>query len=298
MKKFLFAIALVSGMSLTMAAQQAAAGASQGATASAGQSQVDQSAAASAQTAHNAASARSSEAAYDYMRPVDCELAGKLDSKTAKAGDAVIAKTRQNLRAADGSVIPKGAKLVGHVADVQAHTSSEADSHLSIVFDRVEWSGGHSVPVHSVIQAVTPPVNAFASGSADGDALGGPIGGAGSRGGGGARGSGGLLGGTAGAAGSATGNVGTGLGANAGGALRTAGQTTGDLAGNAAAVSSIGVSPAASASMGAHATGVAGVMLAGDASGATAGTLSASKRNVHLDAGTQLTVAISATPSQ
>jgi hypothetical protein len=237
------------------------------------------------------------------MRPVNCELAGKLDSKTAKNGDAVVAKTKESLRTADGTAIPKGAKLVGHVTDVQAHTSSQPESHLTIAFDRAEWSGGHSLPIHSVIQAVTPPTNAFASESGDSyDSLSGPIGGAGSRGTGNARGGGGgLVGGTASTAGSATGNLGSNvgsnasnLGANAGGVVRTAGETTG----NVGAVANTGVGAATSASMGAHATGVPGVMLAGDASGATAGTLSASKRNVHLDSGTQLTIAFSATASQ
>lgn len=297
----LFATVLVFGTSVTLAAQQASAGADQSAAASAAHTQVDQSAA-----AHGAASSNISPLAYDYMRPVNCELAGKLDSKSAKVGEAVIAKTKESVRTADGTVIPKGAKLIGHIADVQAHTSSQAESHLSIAFDRAEWSGGHSLPIHSVIQAVTPPVNAFASESAENnDSLAGPIGGGGARGVGTARGGGGVLGGATGAAGSATGSLGSNLGANASnlganadGSLRAAGQATGNVAANTAAVASTGVSAATSASMGAHSTGVPGVMLAGDATGATAGTLSASKRNVHLDSGTQLTIAVSGAVSQ
>lgn len=300
-----FAIALFCGLTLSLAAQQASAGADQSAAASAAHTQVDQSAA-----AHGAASSNISPLAYDYMRPVNCELAGKLDSKSAKVGEAVIAKTKESVRTADGTVIPKGAKLIGHIADVQAHTSSQAESHLSIAFDRAEWSGGHSLPIHSVIQAVTPPVNAFASEPAENnDSLAGPIGGGGARGVGTARGGGGVLGGAAGAAGSATGNLGSNLGSNVGanasnlganadGSLRAAGQAAGNVAANTTAVASTGVSAATSASMGAHATGVPGVMLAGDATGATAGTLSASKRNVHLDSGTQLTIAVSGAVSQ
>ena len=285
----LFATVLVSGMSLSLAAQQASASADQSTVTSATSRQADQSASASAP-----GSPKMSALAYDYMRPVNCELSGKLDSKTAKIGDGIVAKTKQDLRTADETVIPKGAKLIGHVTDVQAHTSSQADSHLSIAFDRAEWAGGHSLPIHSVLQAVTPPMNAFASESADNnDSLAGPIG-AGARGSGGARSGGGVLGGTASATGAATGN----LGNNAGGVLRNAGQTTANVAGNAGAVASTGVSAATSASMGPHATGVPGVMLAGDATGSTAGTLSASKRNVHLDSGTQLTLAVSAAASQ
>jgi hypothetical protein len=304
-KANLFAIAFF-GTSLSAPAQQSSAAAAESAAVSAAHNQVDQSAVASAQGANGATSTHLSEAAYGYMRPVNCELAGKLDSKSAKVGDAVVAKTRESVRAADGTIIPKGANLVGHIADVQAHSSSEAESHLGIVFDRVEWSGGHSLPIHSVIQGIAPPLNAFASGSAgDDDSLASPVGaGAGSRGMANTRG-GGILGGTAGAAGSAAGNLGSNLGANtsnlgasAGGTLRTAGEATAETAGNTGAVASTGVGAATSASMGAHATGVPGVMLAGDASGSTAGTLSASRRNVHLDSGTQLTIAVAAGVSQ
>jgi hypothetical protein len=281
---FPIAAALVSGVSLSLAAQQAAAGADQSAT------------------ARGAASTKLSAMAFDYMRPVSCELAGKLDSKSAKVGDAVVVKTTENLRMEDGSVIPKGAKLIGHVTDAQAHSSGQADAHLSIAFDRAEWSGGHSIPIHSVIQTVTRPVNAFASASTQSDdSLGGPMAGPGAHGMAGVHAGGGSLGGTAGVgttAGSVAGSVGadaSNLGAAAGGGLqRTAGQTAGDIG----PVAGPGVSAATSASMSEHPTGVPGVMLAGDASGATAGTLSASNHNVHLDSGTQLTLAVSAASSQ
>ena len=288
---FLFAIALVPGIGLSLVAQQTTAGAGQ-------------SVAASAQARPETASPKISKAAYDYLRPVNCELAGKLDSKSAKVGDGVVAKTTESLRLADGSVIPKGTKLIGHITNVQAHTSDQADSYLSIAFDHAEWKGGRAISILSVIQAVTPPVNAFASAQNE-DILASSMAGAGSPGMIGARSGSGMVGGTVNA-GSTTANPGSGVGAsaanlgsNAGGALRNSGQTTSGIGGNATgAVASIGVSAATSASMGVHATGVPGVMLTGDPSGATAGTLSASKRNVHLDAGSQLTIAISATGSQ
>lgn len=295
----LFATALVSGMSLLLAAQQPAAGVGQNSAVS---SQIDQSA-----TAQGAARARISPLAYGYMRPVVCELAGKLDTKSAKAGDAVVAKTKHSVRMPDDTIIPKGAKLVGHIADIQAHTSDHTDSHLSIAFDRVEWSGGHSIPILSVIQAVNPPPNLFASSSAqNSDPLAGPIG-AGSPGMIGARTGGGMPGGTAAGA-PTTGNLSSNVGgiASSGGSLpRAAGQTTDGMAGNAGSardysgpVAGIGMSAASSASMGIHPTGVSGVMLAGDPTGETAGTLSSSNRNVHLDSGAELTVAVSTAASQ
>lgn len=286
----LFATVLVSGAGVSLAAQQAAPAPDQSSA------QATAQAATSAQTASTASPAKISAMAYDYMRPVNCELAGKLDSKSAKVGDTVTVKTTAALRTADGSVIPKGAKLVGHLTNVQAHASGQAEAHLSIAFDRAEWGGGHSIPILAVIQAVTPQVNSFASAQND-DSLAGP-GGAGTHGMVGMHAGGGGLGGAAGV-GTTAGNLSGGvaadasrLGTAAGGSLQQTSQTAGGATGSIGPVAGLGVSAATSASMGAHPTGVAGVMLAGDASGATAGTLSASNRNVHLDSGTQLTIAL------
>jgi len=69
------------------------------------------------------------------MRPVSGELESKLDSKTAKVGDSVVVKTKAAVKTADGTVIPKGARLVGRVTDVQAHGSGNADSRMAILFD-------------------------------------------------------------------------------------------------------------------------------------------------------------------
>lgn len=292
----LFTSAFLSGLSLPLMAQQPATGTDQSTSTSASQSQPDQSAAASAQPAHGAPSAKISEMALEYMRPVSCELAGKLDSKSAKVGDSVVARTTMNLLTADGTEIPKGAKFVGHVTDVQAHDSGQAESHLTLVFDHAEWSGGHSVAIHTLIEALTPPPALAAPLMDNGDSMGSPTGGAGARSMGGARSGGGALGGTADAAASTAGN----LGANAGGVLRNTGQSAGDIATNATApvgpVSSVG--PITAATMGLHPTGIPGVMLSGDATGVASGTFSASKRNVHLDAGTQLTLAVSPVVSQ
>ncbi len=50
----------------------------------------------------------SAASASEDMRPVSGDLQGKLDSKSAKPGDPVILKTNDKVRAADGTVIPKG----------------------------------------------------------------------------------------------------------------------------------------------------------------------------------------------
>src|ERR1700753_151141 len=58
------------------------------------------------------------EAASVPMSPVNVELVSKLDSKTAKTGDDVVVKTKSTVKTSDGTEIPKGSKLMGHVLAV------------------------------------------------------------------------------------------------------------------------------------------------------------------------------------
>src|ERR1700722_5524880 len=59
------------------------------------------------------------------MSPVSGELLSKLDSKTAKAGDSVVVQTKTSVKTADGTEIPKGSKLVGHVLGAKASAAGE-----------------------------------------------------------------------------------------------------------------------------------------------------------------------------
>ena len=255
---------------------------------------ADSSAAVSGDRA-NASASVSGEGSAE-MRPVTGEIDGKLDSKTAKPGDPVVLKTTQKMKTADGTEIPKGSRLVGHVTEVQAHEKGHAESHMGLEFDRAELKGGQSMAIHSMIQSVQPNPNAMAAGSiANEDALDTPMGGgaAGAGGGGMAGGhGGGPLGGTAGGVASATGRAGSDLGSTAGGAVRTTGNLGSDASANLA--HGVGVAANGAGSLGARATGMPGVMLRGDAAGSASGMLSATNKNIHLDSGTQLVLGIAA----
>jgi hypothetical protein len=100
------------------------------------------------------------------MSAVNGELVSKLDSKTAKTGDSVVVQTKSSVKTADGTEIPKGSKLMGHVMGV--HPSGAGDNaQVALQFDHVELKGGQSVPVHSEIQSITPAEGAAStSGSA------------------------------------------------------------------------------------------------------------------------------------
>jgi hypothetical protein len=93
------------------------------------------------------------------MSPVKGELVSKLDSKTAKTGDDVVVQTRASVKTADGTEIPKGSKLMGHVVAVKA-SGAGANSQVALQFDRIELKGGQSMAVYSQIQSLAPPEGA------------------------------------------------------------------------------------------------------------------------------------------
>jgi len=307
----LLAVALVAFASVPLIkAQQVNATAEQNASASARNAHVDESANASANARHadmngavessmNASGDRADASAYSEgaasaeLRPVKGELENRLDSKTAKPGDKVILKTREKMRTSDGTEIPKGSRLIGHVTQVEAHEKGHAESHLGLEFDRADLKGGQSMAIHSMIESVQPSASAVAAGTMDNEeAFATPMSGGGGSMGGGRVGSGGLLGGAAGGAAAATGSLGSDLGPTAGSAMRA----TGDASGGATANLGRGVNGAAggTAALGTHATGIQGVMLNGEAAGSASGMLSAANKNIHLDSGTQMVLGVAA----
>jgi len=90
------------------------------------------------------------------LKPVTGELVDKLDSKSAKQGDSVVVKTDENLQISQGTEIPMGSRLIGHVTNVQARGDGKENSQIAIQFDRAELKGGKTLPIETVIQSVTP----------------------------------------------------------------------------------------------------------------------------------------------
>lgn len=308
------AVALFSGISLAaqqanMSLQQSAAAGSrmsesgdasasaQARPGSAGVSGTTNSAATAGHLSTSTASSASGAYSAEDMRTVSGELENKLDTKTARVGDPVVLKTSQKMKTADGTVIPKGTRLVGHVTDAQARDAGHAESHLGLTFDRAELKGGQNVAIHSMIQSVEPRAGAVAEDSmAADDSLASPMGG-GVVGGGARAGGGGRLVGGGAPVGGAIDRVGS-TATQTGARLTTVADNTTHTAAGAAdrTVSGAGAKAHAAGSAGgnlaARATGMPGVMLRSGASASSAGMLSASKKNVHLDSGTQMELGI------
>jgi hypothetical protein len=236
------------------------------------------------------------------MSPVTGELEGKLDSKTAKAGDRVVLKTTDKVQTADGTVIPRGSRLVGHVTEVRPYDKEHGSAQMAIAFDRAELKNGQSIAIYTLIRGVNLSASAMAASNenlaSSDDTIGAPMG-SGGQGMGGGR-SNGVLRGVGGAADETgtlaggtmerTGNpAGTlseparaGLGATENTAVQTAGHGDLNLSGSAHAAAAARAIP--------HPTGIPGVMLAGNSS--SSGLLLASRKNIQFDSGTQMQLGI------
>jgi hypothetical protein len=116
----------------------------------------------SSQAQQSAGSAQGRMSA-DQLKPVTGELVSKLDSKSAKQGDSVVVKTSEDVKFPGGAEIPKGSKLVGHVVNVQARGDGKENSQIAIQFDRAQVKGGQDMAIESVIQSLSPAAGSGSS---------------------------------------------------------------------------------------------------------------------------------------
>src|SRR5579862_9845199 len=111
------------------------------------------------------------------MVAVTGEFQGNVDSKSAKVGDRVVLKTTAKAQTSDGTIIPKGSRLIGRVTQVQAHNSDRAVAQLGIAFDHAELKNGQSVAIHSLIRTVRPSPSVMAMDQmGSDDSMGAPMG--------------------------------------------------------------------------------------------------------------------------
>ena len=235
------------------------------------------------------ASAQSNAITERYMTSVDTELTSKLDSKNATVGQEVTVKTRQTAKLADGTTLPKGTRLVGHVTQARAQNKDQPYAMLAMTFDRAELKNGQSVALRSVIRTVAPPANAAAMpDSMMADEAPGPM----------------SAGASAGGMGSGVARGGLGVGGVAGGTVRGVGQTAGTTLGDATrdprslaeatadAPGGVVTKAGETVSTAPRATALPGVMLSTSTAGDVSGTLMASGKNISLDTGTQITLGV------
>ena len=206
------------------------------------------------------------------LRPITGELVDKLDSKSAKAGDAVEVKTTEQATTASGVEIPKGSKITGHVVDVAPQGQGGDNSRLTIQFDQAEIKGGQKLPIRSVIQSIAP-----AGTTAVPEAAGGPP-----------------------ATTPPTGSAAASSPSTGSSAATSPSQPAAGGAEPAGGAPAPGTVVATKGNLAIRTTSIPGVLLIGNVTGQpfsnAAGALLGAKQDVHLDGGTVMVVAIVAAP--
>jgi hypothetical protein len=119
------------------------------------------------ETPSSAAQAEAGTAALPSGTAVNAELNSSVDSKKAKVGDKVEAHTTEDIKYAGKIVVPKGAKLEGHVTEATARSKGDSGSTLAIQFDKAIAKKGEEIPLNVAIVAIAAPQRDFSGGSAD-----------------------------------------------------------------------------------------------------------------------------------
>jgi len=90
--------------------------------------------------------------------PIYADLKSSLDSKKAKNGDPVNAQTSEVVKSNDGrTILPRGAKLIGHITQATAKSKGDGQSSLGIAWDKAILKDGGEVPLAVGIQALASP---------------------------------------------------------------------------------------------------------------------------------------------
>lgn len=212
---------------------------------------------------------------------ISAELSSSVDSKKTKAGDVVTAHITEAVKEDGKTVIPKGARLVGHITQATARAKGDAESTLAIQFEKAVIKNGQEIPLSVWIKAIAAePRSVYQPGPEQNTMAGTPGAGQSPMGSGRS-----TMGGPPTATLPPVGPTGGGGGA-ASDADRTTGSpgglnTSGQLTPNSRGV-----------------FGLDGVQLATDGSNASQGSLiTSSGKTLHLDSGTRLLLAVLPDPT-
>lgn len=96
---------------------------------------------------------------------IPVQLTKTVDAKKVKTGDEVIAKVTQDMKTTTGEIlVPKDAKVVGHVTQAQPRSKDQKESQVGIEFDRTETKSGE-MQMPMSIQAIIGQQNNGANSS-------------------------------------------------------------------------------------------------------------------------------------
>jgi hypothetical protein len=210
------------------------------------------------------------------------QLENSLDARHAKVGDRVALRTTQAVKQNGETVIPKGARLLGRVTEVQQRTKSSGESRLGVAFDRLQ-KGALDMPITASIVSITQTRSqaSAANSSMDSDVMSSSS--ARSSSSAQRSGNGGLLG---------------GVGNTVGGVVNTTTSTVGNVAGET--TNAVGSTVGATTTTAGNLTGsLRGLQITQSSSASADGgsTLSLGTGNLHLDSGTTFHLLVNSSTS-
>lgn len=212
------------------------------------------------------------------------QLENSLDARRAKVGDTVVLKTTQAVKQNGEVIVPKGAKLIGHVTEVQQRTKSNGESRIGVAFDRLQ-KGALDMPITASIVSITQArsqTRAMDS-SVESGTMSSSSTSTTTRSSGGGQGGGGLLG---------------GVGNTVGGAVNTTTSTVGNVAGTT--TSAVGSTVGATTNTAGNLTGsLKGLQITQSTSASAEGgsTLSLNNGNLRLESGATFNLLVSSSTS-
>jgi hypothetical protein len=116
---------------------------------------------------------------FEFGTTLNAVLSDTLDARKNKPGDTVKARISEDVKSGGVVVIPRGAKLVGHVTEAQPAGKGE-QARLGVEFDRAELKDGRQIPLHTAFYALAAPAGAASEHGLTGGGFGGGFGGGGS----------------------------------------------------------------------------------------------------------------------
>jgi hypothetical protein len=109
---------------------------------------------AAAQSNPEAAQSDAQVSALPTGAAIRATFSSSIDSKKLKQGDKVTAETNAETKMGDKIVMPRGAKLVGHVTHAAARSKGDAYSSVGIVFDKALLKHNQEIPLNVTIEAL------------------------------------------------------------------------------------------------------------------------------------------------
>lgn len=195
---------------------------------------------------------------------IDTELKKAIDSKKSKPGDEITATIKDKATLSNGTELPKGTTLVGHVTEATPYSKDKGTGSVTVVFDQIKTKDGQTTPIISAVRGLTPSMmeqqmNANNGGGSDAA----PMPSAPAGGGSSADGSGG--------------------GATSSPSMPSMGSTASSAGAEGTPVPN-----------GMVRTGINGVLLAPSANATTSGTLARQGENLHVSSGSSMQLLIAA----